>query len=270
MSTVSPGGVQSLHRSLDLLEAVSAHGVPTALGELAQEAGVPVTTAHRLLRTLLERGYVRQLPDRRYVLGFSLVPLGSTATALLGETAGPVLADLVTELGESANLAVLAGHRAEYVAQAPSRHAMRMFTQVGQRVDLHSTGVGKALLAPLATEEVTALLARTGMRRHTEHTLCTRDDLGRALTRAREQGYAVDEEEQELGVRCVAVPVPGAGVPLAVSVSGPPSRVTDAVLARAVPALQSAARRLVGVGDRGATGVTGAGERGPRPSSDSA
>ena len=246
MSTPSAGGVQSLHGALDLLEAVAARGGPASLGELARAGGVPVTTAHRLLRTLLERGYVHQLPDRRYAPGLALVPLASASSGLLEHRVGPVLADLVAEVGESANLAVLAGDRAEYVAQAPSRYAMRMFTQVGQRVDLHSTGVGKALLAHLDPADVGRLLDGTRMTRHTEHTVTSPDALSAALDRVRAQGWAADEEEHELGVRCVAVPVLGGGVPLAVSVSGPPSRVTDEALDRAVPALRAAARRLTG------------------------
>ena len=248
MSTTAGGGVQSLHRSLDLvsaLEAAGAHGGHLPLAELAEAAGIPAATAHRLLRTLVERGYVRQRPDRRYALGFRLVPLGTTATALLGDVAEAVLADLVADLGETANLAVLAGPRAEYVAQVPGRYAMRMFTQVGHRVALHSTGVGKALLAQLDDVAVAAVAAREGLTGHTEHTLTTLPSLRAALAQVRERGYAEDQQEQELGVRCVAVPVGGAGVGMAVSISGPLTRVTDEVVERAVPALQAAAVRLV-------------------------
>lgn len=247
MSTTAAGGVQSLHRSLDLvaaLEAAGTHGGHLALAELAQAAGIPAATAHRLLRTLVERGFVRQRPDRRYALGFRLVPLGTTAATLLDEVAAGVLADLVAELGETANLAVLAGPRAEYVAQAPGRYAMRMFTQVGHRVALHCTGVGKALLAQLDDGDVAAIAEREGLPRHTEHTVTSLPALLASLARVRAEGYAEDREEQEPGVRCVAVPVPGAGVGMAVSVSGPLTRVTDEVVARAVPALRAAAVRL--------------------------
>ncbi len=265
MSTTTGGGVQSLHRSLDLvaaLEAAGAHGGHLPLAELAEAAGIPAATAHRLLRTLVERGYVRQRPDRRYALGFRLVPLGSTATALLGEVAQGVLADLVDELGETANLAVLAGPRAEYVAQVPGRYAMRMFTQVGHRVALHCTGVGKALLAQLDDSAVAAVAAREGLPGHTAHTLTTLPELRAALALVRERGFAEDHQEQELGVRCVAVPVGGAGVGMAVSVSGPLTRVTDDVVERAVPALRAAAVRLVAGHDGHAPAARTTPERG--------
>ncbi len=237
-------GVQSLHRALDVLEVVADGGRSRSIAEIAATAGLPAPTTHRLLRTLVERGYVRQLPDRRYALGFRLVPLGATAQLQVGADAETVLADLVAELGETANLAVLAGHQAEYVAQAPSRYAMRMFTEVGRRVDLHSTGVGKALLAQLDDTAVAAVVRRAGLERRTPHTVATEAELTAALDDVRRSGHALDEQEQELGVRCVAVPVGTPPAWMAVSVSGPVTRMTDEVVARAVPLLHAAADRL--------------------------
>jgi IclR family acetate operon transcriptional repressor len=139
----------------------------------------------------------------------------------------------------------LSGDNAEYVAQAPSLHAMRMFTEVGRRVDLHATGVGKALLAQLPDEQVEGIVARTGMAAHTVHTITAFPRLRAALVAAREGGYVLDEQEQELGVRCVAVAVPTDSPMLAaMSVSGPLTRMDDALVARAVPVLRAAAARL--------------------------
>lgn len=241
----SPGGVQSVQRTLDLLEAVASAGGAMAIGELAFASGLPLPTIHRLLRTLVDRGYMRQLPDRRYALGFRLVPLAVTANAMIGATAQSMLADLVEELGETANLAALSGDRAEYVAQAPSRHSMRMFTEIGRRVELHCTGVGKALLAQLDDAQVEAIVHRAGMPAHTPHTMGTFRELKAALADIRRKGYALDEQEQEIGVRCVAVPVPGGLAPgMALSVSGPLPRMTDQLVKRAVPRLQRAAHTL--------------------------
>ena len=237
-------GVQSLHRALDVLEAVSVSGGALSIGELAAATGLPAPTAHRLARTLVERGYLRQLPDRRYALGFRLVPLGATAQLQVGADAGEVLAGLVAEIGESANLAVLTGHQAEYVAQAPARYSMRMFTEVGRRVDLHCTGVGKAMLAQLDDEAVAAVVRRAGLTRVTEHTITTEAGLREALATVRREGHALDEQEQELGVRCVAVPVGTPPTWMAVSVSGPVPRMTDEVVRRALPLLHAAAERL--------------------------
>ena len=231
-----------MHRALDLLDAVGGRSQPMALAEIADLAGLPLPTAHRLVATLVERGYLRRQSDRRYTLGFRLVPLGAAAGALAGSDAQDVLAGLVDALGESANLALLVGDRAEYVAQAPARYSMRMFTEVGRRVELHCTGVGKALLAGLEPDRVAGLLAGAGMPRHTPHTLTTHDALAAELERVRARGYALDEQEQEVGVRCVAVAVGGTG--LAVSVSGPTTRMDEAAVARAVPLLRDAATAL--------------------------
>jgi IclR family acetate operon transcriptional repressor len=238
-------GVQSVHRALDLLEIVASRGGHLTIGEIATASEVPLPTVHRLLRTLVDRGYMRQMPNRRYALGFRLVPLGATASSMVGADTERVLAGLVDALGETANLAILSGSHAEYVAQVPSRHTMRMFTEVGRQVDLHCTGVGKALLAQLDDDRVREVVRRVGLPRHTDHTHGTVASLLADLSEIRERGYAVDDQEQESGVRCVAVPVgPEPMSWMAVSVSGPVTRMTDEVVTRAVPLLVAAGGRL--------------------------
>ncbi len=244
-SAAVPGGVQSVHRALDLVEIVAARGGHLTIGEIAEATGLPLPTVHRLLATLVDRGYMRRMVNRRYALGFRLVPLGARASSMVGAGTEGVLAGLVDELGESANLAVLSGSHAEYVAQVPSRHTMRMFTEVGRQVELHCTGVGKALLSQLDEPLVRDIVRRVGLPSYTEHTVTTVPALLAELGRVRERGYAVDEQEQEAGVRCVAVPVgPEPMSWMAVSVSGPVTRMTDELVARAVPLLLEAGRRL--------------------------
>src|SRR3712207_2915237 len=145
----SAEGVQSLDRAFLLLELMADAGGEVAISRLAADSGLAVSTIHRLVRTLVGRGYVRQLPSRRYVLGPRLIHLGEFASRMLATWAQPHLTRLVDVIGETANLAMLDGDRVVYVAQVPSRHSMRMFTEVGRRVHLHCTGVGKVLLAQL-------------------------------------------------------------------------------------------------------------------------
>jgi IclR family acetate operon transcriptional repressor len=121
---------------------------------------------------------------------------------------------------------------------------MRMFTEVGRRGLPHSTGVGKALLADMPTSEVRALLARTGMPAATEKTITTPDGFLEALELVRRVGYAIDDNEQEIGVRCVAVPVPNSPTAAAISISGPAGRVTEEVTEKIVPILQGIAQEL--------------------------
>ncbi|QKW53008.1 IclR family transcriptional regulator [Streptomyces buecherae] len=243
-STASSGGVQSLERAFDLLERMADAGGEVGLSELATSSGLPLPTIHRLMRTLVATGYVRQQPNRRYSLGPRLIRLGESASRLLGTWARPHLARLVEETGETANMALLDGDEVVYVAQVPSRHSMRMFTEVGRRVLPHSTGVGKALLAPVPDDEVRALLARTGMPAATEKTITTPDAFVSALETVRSAGYAVDDNEQEIGVRCLAVTVPDSPTATAISISGPAGRVTDAAKERIVPLLKEVARDL--------------------------
>ena len=108
----------------------------------------------------MNRGYVRQLPTRRYALGPKLIRLGESATQLIGEWSRPHLSELVKGTGETANMAVLDGTMAVYVAQVPSEHSMRMFTEVGRRVYTHCTGVGKALLSNCPNDAVRSLVGR--------------------------------------------------------------------------------------------------------------
>lgn len=238
------GSVQSIARAFGLLETMAAHGGVMGLSQLATESGLPLPTIHRLVRTLVDLGYLRQEPSRQYVLGPKLVRLGESSSRVLGVWARPHLARLVDQLGESANLAMLDGDQIVYVAQVPSRHSMRMFTEVGRRVHPHCTAVGKAIMAQLPHEEVREILARTGMPQHTDNTITDSELFADQLAWSAEHGYAVDDGEQEVGVRCVAVPVPDAPSRLAISVSGPAGRLSEAVVERAVPLLQDAARAL--------------------------
>ena len=237
-------GVQSVERAFELLELITDAGGSATLSELAASADLPLPTIHRLLRTLVGLGYVRQLPSRRYSLGPRLIRLGEGASAQLGDLAMPVLKNLVDELGETANMAVLDSDQALYIAQAPSRHSMRTFTEVGRRAHAHATGVGKAILAQLSDDQVRRVISRTGLPAATHASITGAEELLADLAQIRERGYSVDEQEQELGVRCFAVGVPGAPTPSAISVSGPTSRVDDAFGRRAVPMLHAAAREI--------------------------
>src|SRR5580693_541308 len=214
------GGVQSIERAFDLLEMLADAGGAVGLSELAATSGLPLPTVHRLMR------------------------LGETSSRMLGTWLRPFLAQLVRQTGETANLAMLDGDEVVYIAQVPSPHSMRMFTEPGRRVRPHCTAVGKALLAQLPVEQARALLERDGMPAFTPTTITDPDLLIAHLEVIRKQGYAVDEGEQEIGVRCFAVAVPDAPASLAVSTSGPQARMTDEAAARIVPALKQAALQV--------------------------
>jgi IclR family acetate operon transcriptional repressor len=155
----------------------------------------------------------------------------------LGAWARPHLTGVVEQLGETANMAILDGDMATYVAQVPSAHTMRMFTEVGRRVHTHASGVGKAILAQLDDLQVRAIMARAGMPAPTEHTIDDVEGLLEDLARIRTRGYSIDDNEQERGVRCFAVAVHGMPSPTAISVSGPETRIDEQFAERAIPIL---------------------------------
>ncbi|HEY2791243.1 MAG TPA: IclR family transcriptional regulator [Micromonosporaceae bacterium] len=232
------GGVQSVERTFQLLELLVDAGGSQGLTQLAASSGLPMPTIHRLMNTLAGLGYVRRESSRRYSLGPRLVRIGEMAGRAFGVWARPSLRKLVELTGESANLAMLDGDAVVYVAQAPSPHAMRMFTEPGRRVLPHCTGVGKALLAQMPPEEARAILLRTGMPANTPRTITDPDTMLAHLVEIRERGYAVDDGEQEIGVRCVAMPVPSAPGLVAISVSGPHARIAMEDVGRIVPILR--------------------------------
>lgn len=251
------GTVQSVTRAFSLLEALAASGGEASLASIAGRTGLAVPTAHRLLGTLNHLGYVRQLEDRRYALGASLISLGRHAVPPLADAALPLLRRLEDQFHETANFAVLDGDLVLYAGQVASRQRMRMFTEIGRRVLPHSTGVGKAMLSTMPESHVRALIARTGLPRFTPQTLTDADAFIADLRRSRARGFAADDSEQEVGVRCIAVSVKGIGQPAAVSVSGPAARITDATVVEVVRALREAAEELAvlaaerGVSDSG-------------------
>jgi IclR family acetate operon transcriptional repressor len=228
------GGVQAVDRALDVLETLAEAGAAgsangsergLALSQIAERTGLPFGTIHRMLRTLAARGYIRQEADRRYALGTALLRLSTAGGQLLGPCAEPYLARLVDLSGETANLAVMEGDTVVYVAQVPSPRRLRLFAEVGRRVLPHCTAVGKVLLAAWPDDEAARLLARTGMPRRTPRTHTGRAELLAELAWVRARGYAVDRGEEELDVRCVAVPVrDGDRIAAALSVSGPAGR----------------------------------------------
>jgi IclR family acetate operon transcriptional repressor len=237
------GSVQAVDRALDLLEALAQAESPLGVGELADRTGLPQGTAHRLLQSLHQRGYVRREASRKYSMGTGAVRLADAAQRSLARSARPYLAELVALSGETSNLAVLEGDEVVYVAQVSSPHTLRMFAEVGRHVPPHSTAVGKVLLAALPREQALGIVRRTGLPGRTPATITDLGAFVAELDLVATRGWAADEEEQETGVRCVAVPVGGPGPSLAaLSLSGPAERFAGGRTAGLVEAMQRVSR----------------------------
>ncbi|GGA58258.1 IclR family transcriptional regulator [Pseudoclavibacter endophyticus] len=247
------GRVQSLDRAFDLLEILARDGAQSVHG-LHEASGLPAATVHRLLTTMHVRGYVSKDAARRYLLGPSLVPLAEGATQSVAGSVRVHLRRLADELGESANLAMFDGEMIVYIAQAQSTRSMRMFTEVGRRVLPHATAVGKALFARMPPAALEGVLSRLALPRYTDKTITTVEGLRESIERAARDGYAIDDGEQEVGVRCVAVAVASGGQQpgFAISLSGPTERMTDEFIERAVPQLHRVREEIEGADDGGA------------------
>jgi IclR family acetate operon transcriptional repressor len=224
--------VQSLERALDLLEAL-AGADDLGVSEVAAQTGLVPSTAHRLLGTLVARGYASQnAATGRYQLGYKLLELTSGVQDRLGRlrtAARPHLEAIQGETGETTNLVILEGRDVVYIESVSGTRSVRLHTEVGRSIPAHTSGAGKALLAWREPSDVAALLDGAPLAPSTPRTLTTLDGLQEDLAKIRRRGYSTDNEEHELGVACVATPVlDRAQRPIAaISVSGPISRILN-------------------------------------------
>jgi IclR family KDG regulon transcriptional repressor len=225
-----------LDRALDLLEALAEApaGAPLGVSEVARRVGVTKSAAFRILANLERRGYVAKDPvSARYTLGTHLVYLGERSLGAidLRAAARPSLEALQQRFGETVNLGVREGAEVVYVDMIESSHGLRMAARVGGRDYLHSTALGKAILAYLPPAERDQLLhAPEGLPARTERTITDPVRLRAELERVRERGIAEDRDENEVGARCLSAPIfdHRGAVAGAISVSAPDSRLDDA------------------------------------------
>jgi IclR family transcriptional regulator, acetate operon repressor len=242
--------VQSLVRALTLLNRIAESPDEGAtLSDLAQQVGLPASTAHRLLITLEQERYVRFSADRRlWTVGVQAFVSGCAfiKTRSLVGLARPRLRQLMEESGETVNLASEDKGEAVYLAQVECRQMMRVFARPGARVPMHCSAVGKAIFSATSDKAISKILHQHGMPRLTPKTITTPAALRAELIRVRAQGYAVDDEEHAVGLRCISAPIfdETGDVVAAVSVSGPLARIDEARLSQLGQMVVEAARAI--------------------------
>ncbi|MGY1624669.1 IclR family transcriptional regulator [Geodermatophilus sp. SYSU D00965] len=233
-------------RALAVLDAFSSSTPRLSLSEIAERSGTPLSTAHRLLGELTDWGALVRRADGRYEIGRKLWDLGLLAPVQLElrQVAAPFLLDVHTATRDTVHLAVREGRSALYVERISGRESVPVVSQVGSRLPLHATGVGKVLLAAAPDDVVEGVLR--SLNRETRHTVVDPARLRRELAEVRRRGYSRTAEEMSLGTLSVAVPVHAerAGTPVAVAALGvvAPSHRRD--LTRLVPVLEVAARGI--------------------------
>ncbi|HEX4724699.1 MAG TPA: IclR family transcriptional regulator [Pseudonocardiaceae bacterium] len=195
-------------KTIRLLEAAVTPGGPHLLGDIAGTAGVPKASAHRILRTLVANGFLESDGTGRYPLGPRLRTLAaSIAAAQAGASVDDLLAELSRRTGQTVHLALRTGNTATYTHKVDSADAVQMASRVGMRVPLHTTAIGKCVLAGLDEPQLTGFLGDAALTARTPASLTDPNALSTELARVRAAGFAVDDEENEASIRCVAAGV---------------------------------------------------------------
>jgi DNA-binding IclR family transcriptional regulator len=269
MESTRPQTHQSLERGLRVIEAAAAIGGAATLSEIARKTALPRSTAHHILRALVEFGYLVQDGDaKRYRLSAKLFRLTAHTWTKeqLAEVARPYLDELSQRTGEGTSLAILRDGVVTIVAKRESEGPVRVAQEVGVQRPLHCTAVGKALAAWLPERELDGIIARTVFHKLTARTIVSAGAFRRELARIRATGFALDNEEHIAGIRCIAMPVRDhtEEVRASLCVVGPASRLPQRRLMAIRRILAAVAADLSARLGHGSTGDAGRaeGERG--------
>lgn len=242
-------GVKSADRTLELIELVAERG-SVSFSEILRALGLPRSSAHGLLKTLVASRWISQDGRRsEYSLGLRAWQVGQryTGNTELVDIAKPMMDRLAAELGETVQLAQLDGVDNVYIAISQPARSMRLVSSVGARLEAHATGIGKALLGQLSPGEAEERLRAQPLSKPTKNTINDVDLLLQVLDRDRLNGYSLDDEEYISGCRCVAVPLtrPGAGTACtALSVTMPTSRTDETWPGSIIAPLTAAAEEI--------------------------
>ncbi len=233
--------VQSVDRALVILETLSLHPKGLGVGEISERTGLHKSTAHRLLATLVDKGYVKQNKYNNYQLTLRLFELGSKLVEELDvlEVARPYLNQILDAVNEVVHLVVLEDDGIVYVDKVEPDKTIRMHSRIGIRRPLYCTAVGKAILSTMEEEDVGKIWGQSDIKELTEYTIIDLDDMKEELEKVRAKGYATDEQENEIGVRCIAIPLLDYTKKAwgAISISGPVERMTDEAFEEIIPVL---------------------------------
>lgn len=235
-------------KAFSILRALSAEAREGLnLSEVCARVGMSRSTTHRYLTTLEKLDLAERDGGDRFHLGPQLVALAGSylANSDLRTESMPLLQELATQTQETIHLAVPSGNEVVYIDKVDSRQAIQMYSYIGARLPMHSTALGKSILAHLGAEQIENLISAT-LTRRTPRTITTAEALRRELVLVKAQGFAVDDEENEIGICCVGAPIFDytQRVVGAVSVSGPTNRMTSERAAQLGPLVKKAAARI--------------------------
>ena len=261
MPVSDPSPAIAVERALNILEAAAQRREGLTNAEISRKLAIPKSSASYILRTLEKRGYLRREAETgRYRLGLKILSLGGDAQANLdiADVALPFMRMLSEKIRMTVHLAVLDQGEAVYIEKVEAPGFFKVNTWVGRRMFLHSTSVGKCLLAWLPKPDIENLVKQQGLKKRTPKTITSITRLIAELENVKESGYAVDDEENSLGARCLGAPIFDAAgnVTAALGVSGTLTQTDDASKPRIIEALKETARRISRQMQKG--GMTGA------------
>jgi IclR family KDG regulon transcriptional repressor len=219
----------AVERSLTILELISSKKGPVGVGEIAQELGLAKSTTHRILEALKNKRFIEQIETtEKYHIGIKAIEVGMSGLANLNivDISAPYVKQIASELNETAFLAVYDEGRIVYVYKAEGNQAVATNAHLGTRKPIHCTALGKAIVSNFHVEEVDRILTEKGMEKYTDRTITAKQKYLEELSKVRQCGYGMDDEEVEEGLTCFAVPIfnhTGHAV-AAISVAGPTER----------------------------------------------
>ncbi|MFC0272738.1 IclR family transcriptional regulator [Metabacillus herbersteinensis] len=229
--------VKSVSRALDIITLVSLKKSGLGVTEIAKQIDINKSSVYRILSTLVQYGYIEQDKETsRYKLGYKFLEISSKLLESidLRSEASPFLQELESKTNEVIHLVVYDQGEVVYIEKLEGNETLRMHSKVGKRAPMHCTSVGKAILAHLPVSAVLEILERKGLPMHTDKTIVDKDEFMQELIRVKQKGYALDLEENEYGITCIAVPIldhNGKAI-AAASISGPTMRMNEERLAQ--------------------------------------
>lgn len=243
----NPNHVHSLNQAIDLLEVLAYHGA-MGLNELSTKLSIPKTTTYRILCTFEDRGYIKKTGDRKYTLSIKMLQLirGLIKDNRLVDVSKSEMSELYQKFNETVNIGVLTGSEVMYVSVMESDQSLRASSEVGSTDPFYATSLGKVIAAHLKEKELEFLLETTTLKSLTPNTITDKDDLQKELRKIKENGYAVDNEEICLGIRCFAAPIFNMfdEVEGAISLSGASVRLTEDKVEEIIKDIRETARKI--------------------------
>lgn len=225
VKTNNSQSVQSIERALDIIEVLAEENEGLGVTEIANRIGLHKSTAHRIITTLANRGYLKKNENGTYQIGLALIGAASLYinSLELQTEARPFVARITAELGLTCHLGVLDGDEVVYIEKMDIFSNVRLYSQIGVHVPAYSCSLGKCLLSNYSSEDIRKIMANCKFEKFTDKTITSMDELIADIDKVRKRGWGIDDEESEVGHRCLGVPIYDyrGDIIAAISASGP-------------------------------------------------